>query len=212
VPAPAVELLRLEHDFAERPVLRGLELRLEGAASLALFGENGAGKTTLLRIVAGLLRPSRGEARIEGVAALAAGPALRRRIGFLSHRPLVWGGLTADENLRLVARLFGLPSGHATDAALERVGLAASAGVRARDLSQGQRQRLGVARALLGSPDLLLLDEPHAGLDRAGSELLDALLEELRGSATIVLATHDHERGRRLCGTALTLVGGRLTR
>jgi heme exporter protein A len=211
MPAPVVELLRLEHDFAERPVLRGVELRVEPAASLALFGENGAGKTTLLRIVAGLLRPSRGEARIEGVPALAAGPALRRRIGFLSHRPLVWGGLTADENLRLVARLYGLPR-HATDAALERVGLAASAGVRARDLSQGQRQRLGIARALAGAPDLLVLDEPHAGLDRAGSELLDALLEELRGRATILLATHDHDRGRRLCNTALTLVDGKLSR
>jgi heme exporter protein A len=211
MPAPVVELERLEHDFAERPVLRGVELRVEPGASLALFGENGAGKTTLLRIVAGLLRPSRGEARIEGIPALAAGPALRRRVGFLSHRPLVWGGLTADENLRLVAKLYGLPP-DATDAALLRVGLAASAGVRARDLSQGQRQRLGVARALVGTPDLLLLDEPHAGLDRAGSELLDALLEELRGSATILLATHDHDRGRRLCSTALTLVGGRLTR
>jgi heme ABC exporter ATP-binding subunit CcmA len=211
MPAPVVELQRLEHDFAERPVLRGVELRVEPGASLALFGENGAGKTTLLRIVAGLLRPSRGEARIEGVPALAAGPALRRRVGFLSHRPLVWGGLTADENLRLVAKLYGLPP-DATDAGLERVGLAASARVRARDLSQGQRQRLGVARALVGTPDLLLLDEPHAGLDRAGSELLDALLEELRGSATILLATHDHDRGRRLCSTALTLVRGRLTR
>jgi heme exporter protein A len=211
MPAPVVELQRLEHDFAERPVLRGVELRVEPGASLALFGENGAGKTTLLRIVAGLLRPSRGEARIEGVPALTAGPALRRRIGFLSHRPLVWGGLTAGENLRLVARLYGLPC-DATDRALERVGLGASAGVRARDLSQGQRQRLGVARALVGTPDLLLLDEPHAGLDGAGSEMLDALLEELRGSATILLATHDHDRGRRLCSTALTLVGGRLTR
>jgi heme exporter protein A len=211
MPAPVVELQRLEHDFAERPVLRGVELRVEPGASLALFGENGAGKTTLLRIVAGLLRPSRGEARIEGVPALTAGPALRRRIGFLSHRPLVWGGLTADENLRLVARLYGLAS-DATDRALERVGLGASADVRARDLSQGQRQRLGVARALVGTPDLLLLDEPHAGLDGAGSEMLDALLEELRGSATILLATHDHDRGRRLCSTALTLVGGRLTR
>jgi heme exporter protein A len=211
VVAPLVELLRLEHDFGERPVLRGVELRLEPAASLALFGENGAGKTTLLRIVAGLLRPSRGEARIEGVAALAAGPALRRRVGFLSHRPLVWGGLTADENLRLVGRLYGLAE-DATETALERVGLAGHAGTRARDLSQGQRQRLGIARALVAEPDLLLLDEPHAGLDRAGSELLDGLLEGLRGHATILLATHDHDRGRRLCNTALTLEDGRLAR
>jgi heme exporter protein A len=208
---PLVELQRIEHDFGERPVLRGVELRIEPAASLALFGENGAGKTTLLRIVAGLLRPSRGEARIEGVPALAAGPALRRRIGFLSHRPLVWGGLTATENLALVARLYGLPD-DVTAPSLEQVGLAKQAGVRARDLSQGQRQRLGVARALVAEPDLLLMDEPHAGLDRAGTEMLDRLLEGMRGRATIVLATHDHERGRALCNTALTLTDGRLAR
>jgi heme exporter protein A len=211
VAAPVVELARIEHDFAERPVLRGVELRIEPAASLALFGDNGAGKTTLLRIVAGLLRPSRGQALIEGVPSLTAGPALRRRVGFLSHRPLVWGGLTAEENLRLVGRLYGLAD-DAPTAALARVGLEAHARIRARDLSQGQRQRLGVARALVAEPDLLLLDEPHAGLDGKGSELLDGLLEGLRGTATIVLATHDHARGRRLCSSALTLADGRLTR
>jgi heme exporter protein A len=208
---PVVELLRVEHDFGERRVLRGVELRVEPAASLALFGENGAGKTTLLRVVAGLLRPTRGEAQLDGVPALTAGPALRRRVGFLSHRPLVWDGLTAAENLLLAARLYGLPDEDA-HAVLGRVGLAEQAGVRARDLSQGQRQRLGVARALVASPDLLLLDEPHAGLDAAGSELLDGLIDGLRGSATILLSTHDHERGRRLCGSALTLRGGRLSR
>ncbi len=92
------------------------------------------------------------------------------------------------------------------------MGLAAHAGTRARDLSQGQRQRLGIARALVAGPDLLLLDEPHAGLDGTGAELLDALVEGLRGSSTIVLATHDHARGRALCSTALTLTGGRLAR
>jgi heme exporter protein A len=208
---PVVELLGIEHDFGERRVLRGVELRVEPAASLALFGENGAGKTTLLRVVAGLLRPTRGEAQLDGVPSVLAGPTLRQRVGFLSHRPLVWDGLTAAENLLLVSRLYGLEDADAP-AALERVGLAGQAATRARDLSQGQRQRLGVARALVASPDLLLLDEPHAGLDAAGSELLDRLLEGLRGSATILLATHDHERGRRLCGTALTLRDGRLAR
>jgi heme exporter protein A len=211
VPAPVVDLLGIEHDFGDFPVLRGVELRVESAASLALFGENGAGKTTLVRMIAGLLRPSRGEARIDDVPATKAGPALRRRIGFLSHRPLVWGGLTAGENLDLVGKLYGLAPAAATRA-LERVGLADRADVRARDLSQGQRQRLGIARALAAEPDLILLDEPHAGLDARSSALLDELIEGLRGQATIILATHDHERGRRLCNTALTLQAGRLTR
>ena len=208
---PVVELVGIEHEFGDFPILRGVELEVGSGASLALFGENGAGKTTLVRMVAGLLRPLRGEARIDGVDAIKAPPELRSRIGFLSHRPLVWGGLTARENLALTGRLYGLAAGTA-DRDLERVGLADRADVRARDLSQGQRQRLGIARALAASPDLLLLDEPHAGLDARSSELLDGLIAALRGSATIILATHDHDRGRRLCGTALTLRSGRLAR
>jgi heme exporter protein A len=211
VAAPVVELAGIEHEFGDFPILRGVELEVGSTASLALFGENGAGKTTLVRMIAGLLRPLRGEARIDGVAAIAAGPELRRRIGFLSHRPLVWGGLTARENLELVGQLYGLAPGRA-DEGLARVGLSERAGVRARDLSQGQRQRLGIARALAADPDLLLLDEPHAGLDARSSELLDGLIEGLRGSATIIMATHDHERGRRLCSNALTLEAGRLRR
>jgi heme exporter protein A len=211
VAPPVVDLLGIEHEFGDFPVLRGVELRVEPGASLALFGENGAGKTTLVRMIAGLLRPLRGEARIDGVSAMKAGPELRRRVGFLSHRPLVWGGLTAGENLELVGQLYGLPA-EAASRGLERVGLADRANVRARDLSQGQRQRLGIARALAAEPDLLLLDEPHAGLDERSSALLDELIEGMRGSATIIMATHDHERGRRLCNTALTLRAGRLTR
>ena len=208
---PVVELDGIEHEFGDFPILRGVELEVGSAASLALFGENGAGKTTLVRMIGGLLRPLRGEARLDGVPVMKAPPELRSRIGFLSHRPLVWGGLTATENLALVARLYGLPD-DVTAPSLEQVGLAKQAAVRARDLSQGQRQRLGVARALVAEPDLLLMDEPHAGLDRAGTEMLDRLLEGMRGRATIVLATHDHERGRALCNTALTLTDGRLAR
>jgi heme ABC exporter ATP-binding subunit CcmA len=211
VTAPVVELVGIEHEFGDFPILRGIELEVGSGASLALFGENGAGKTTLVRMIAGLLRPLRGEARIDGTPSIKAGPEVRRRIGFLSHRPLVWGGLTARENLALMGRLYGLEPA-AADAGLEQVGLADRAGVRARDLSQGQRQRLGIARALAASPDLLLLDEPHAGLDARSSGLLDGLLEGMQGRATIILATHDHERGRRLCRAALTLHGGRLTR
>ena len=207
---PVVELLRIEHDFGERPVLRGVELRVEPAASLALFGENGAGKTTLLRIVAGLLRPTRARrASTTSPRCRGSGAAPADRLPLAPAARLGWPHGEREHGARCAPVRARDTEAHA---ALERVGLADLADIRARDLSQGQRQRLGVARALVAGPDLLLLDEPHAGLDAAGSELLDGLIEGLRGSATILLATHDHERGRRLCGSALTLHDGRLAR
>jgi heme exporter protein A len=210
VAPPAVELEDLAHAYGERPVLRGLDLRVEPGASLALFGDNGSGKTTLLRAVAGLLRPLRGRALVDGASPLDGGPDVRRRIGYAGHRALVWDGLSCRENLRLYADLYGLEHA-AVEGALARVGLEDRGESRPPELSQGLRQRLGLARALLARPELLLLDEPHAGLDAAGAELLDRILGELRGSVTLLLSTHDHVRGRALCGTALTLRDGRLT-
>jgi heme exporter protein A len=206
---PLLEIDGVGHAFGERVVLRDVHLRVEAGASLALFGPNGAGKSTLLRAVAGLLRPLRGEVRIDGAAACGADAQVRRRVGYVGHRPLVWGGLSARENLVLYARLYGLADG-AADAALATVGLVARAGDPARELSQGMRQRLGLARALLHGPDLLVLDEPHAALDSGGEELVDEILHASAGTRTVVLATHDRERGRALCSSTATLADGAL--
>jgi heme exporter protein A len=207
---PRVEARGLGHAFGERVVLRGVDLRVEPGSSLAVFGPNGAGKSTLLRALAGLVRPLKGEALIDGTAASDAPPAVRRRVGYVSHRPLVWGGLSARENLLLYARLYGVPES-AVDRQLSRVGLDRRAGDLARSFSQGMRQRLGIARALLHEPDLLVLDEPASSLDEEGAALIDALLREARGTATVLLATHDRERGRALCEHTATLREGALS-
>jgi ABC-type multidrug transport system ATPase subunit len=161
----------------------------------------------MLRIVAGLLRPLRGTATLDGAPLADAPPALRARVGYVGHRPLVWGGLTCAENLALYARLYGVEQGEVA-AALERVGLAERAGDPARALSQGMRQRLGLARALLHAPDLLVLDEPHSSLDAEGAGLVDALIEGARGRATVLMATHDRERGAALCAHTAVLERG----
>jgi heme exporter protein A len=210
VAPPLVEARGLGHAFGERVVLRDVELRVEPGSSLALFGPNGAGKSTLLRMLAGLLRPLKGQALLDGTAASEAPPALRRRVGYVGHRPLVWGGLSARENLRLYARLYGV-SGEAVDAQLARVGLGGRGDDLARELSQGMRQRLGLARALLHEPDLLVLDEPASSLDDEGTSLVDELVRGSRGQVTVLLATHDRERGRALCQHAATLHDGGLS-
>jgi heme exporter protein A len=210
VTPPLVEARGLGHAFGERVVLRGVELRVEPGTSLALFGPNGAGKSTLLRALAGLVRPLKGEALLDGTNASDAPPDLRRRVGYVGHRPLVWGGLTARENLRLYARLYGVPE-DAADGELARVGLATRGDDLARELSQGMRQRLGLARALLHRPDLLVLDEPASSLDDEGTALVDTVVREARGSATVLLATHDHVRGRALCQGVATLRDGALS-
>ncbi len=117
---------------------------------------------------------------------------------------MLWGGLSARENLALCAGLYGLPA-EAAERSLVRADLAEAAERPAAALSQGQRQRLALARALLPEPALLVLDEPHSGLDEASELRLDALLEEVRGSVTLVLATHERERAERLCDELLHL-------
>ena len=202
--APRVELRGVGHAYGGRVVLAGVDHVLEPGRSLGLLGPNGSGKSTLLRCVAGLLRPRAGSVLVDGEDSCELPPARRARVAYAGHRPLLWGGLSARENLVLSAGLYGLAAGTA-DAALELAGLSEAAERPAAALSQGQRQRLALARALLPAPELLVLDEPHSGLDEASSARLDALLSDARGRVTIVLATHERSRADLLCDELLHL-------
>jgi heme ABC exporter ATP-binding subunit CcmA len=199
-----VELHGVGHAYGGRVVLAGVDRVLEPGRSLGLLGPNGSGKSTLLRCVAGLLRPRAGSVLVDGQESCELPPAQRARVAYAGHRPLLWGGLSARENLVLSAGLYGLGP-ETAEAALELAGLAEAAERPAAALSQGQRQRLALARALLPSPELLVLDEPHSGLDEASSARLDDLLSDARGSVTIVLATHERARAELLCDELLHL-------
>ncbi|HEX6116336.1 MAG TPA: ABC transporter ATP-binding protein [Solirubrobacterales bacterium] len=192
----AIALRGLSRAYGDHLALRDVSLALAAGETLAVLGPNGAGKTTLLRILATLLRPGEGEARVLGAALPKEAWRVRGRIGFLGHEPLLYRELTVAENLAFHGRLHGLEADGAGRAAelLERVGMDAAAGVRVNELSAGMRQRVAVCRALLHEPDLLLLDEPHAHLDPGAAELVEPLIGAGSGH-TRVLVTHDPGAG-----------------
>jgi heme exporter protein A len=187
----------LSRRYGERHALAGVDLDLEQGGFLVVTGPNGAGKTTLLRLCAGLLAPTAGELEI-GVE--------RRSIGLLAHEPLVYGELTPLENLELYGRLYRIPERRERiGMLLERFGLWEARHERVAAFSRGMTQRLALCRALIHEPELLLLDEPYAGLDAEGAALVDRELQALTGARTVALATHAPARVEPLATARLAL-------
>ena len=199
--------------FGSRRALDGVSLKLSAGECLALFGPNGAGKTTLLRTLAGLLKPSRGTARIDGVL-VTGGHEARAKIGLISHHTMLYGALTVRENVEFTAKLYGIRDVRAAaDRALRRLGVVERADTPVRFLSRGWQQRASIARAVVHEPRVLLADEPYNGLDAAGAASLTGLLRELRhDGAALVVVTHHLADGLALATQAAILVDGKFVR
>ena len=203
----AIELDGLERRYGERVALAGVSVRVESGQTLAVLGGNGAGKTTLLRVLAGLLRPHGGTARVLGAELPGERWRLPGRVGYLGHEPLLYRELSARENLDYHARLHRADPARVT-ALLEAVGMERRADDPVRDLSRGMVQRVAVARAVLHEPELLLLDEPRANLDAAAVERLEPLIGRASGR-TRVLVSHDAEGAEAEADAVLRLEQGR---
>jgi heme exporter protein A len=203
----AIELAELGRAYGERVALAGVTLTLEAGQTLAVFGAYGAGKTTLLRILATLLRPHRGTAKVLGRELPREGWAVRGRVGFLGHEPLLYRDLTARENLRFHARLHDVPFAR-IDALLDAVGMTRRADEPVHTYSRGMVQRLAVCRAVLHDPEVLLLDEPRANLDPAAADLVEPLIGAA-SARTRVVTSHDPAGGLAEADLALGLRGGR---
>jgi heme exporter protein A len=186
---PALQLNGLARHYGEREALSGVSLSLAAGQTLVVFGPNGAGKTTLLRVLATLLRPHAGEVRVLGSNLPDQAWALRGRVGLLGHEPLLYRELTARENLRFHARLYGIGDAR-VDELLESVTMSTRAGEPLRTLSRGMVQRVAIARAVLHDPELLLLDEPHSNLDPAAIELVAPLIGAA-SERTRVICSHN---------------------
>jgi heme ABC exporter ATP-binding subunit CcmA len=196
------------------PALAGLDLDVEAREVVLVTGPNGAGKTTLVRLLAGLVAPYSGEAEVRGHDLFADRRAARAGVALVGHESYCYDDLTASENLRFFARAAARPDAdEAVGAALERIALGPAAAVRHRDLSAGQRRRLALGVALVREPDLLLLDEPHAGLDATGRTVLaDVVAAAPAAGRTVVMVSHELEIARPLATREVRVDGGRVVR
>ena len=209
---PLIEVVGLRKAFGRHRVLKGLDLSIDAGESVVLFGPNGAGKTTFLRILATLSKPTSGTVRISGVDINDNPEGIRQYLGLVTHAPLLYGDLSAQENLQFYGRLYGIEQPEKRiQELLERVGLRHRRNDLVRTFSRGMVQRMAIARALLHNPPILLLDEPDTGLDPQAAEMMTDFLREIGGSQrTVLMTTHHLERGLELADRVLILQGGRI--
>ncbi len=206
----AIDLSGLGKRFGIRWVLRGVSLEVGRGEAVGLLGPNGSGKSTILRILGTLLNPSAGTGSVNGLDIVRDASGVREQVGYLAHTPGLYDDLTARENLRFAADMLGLPY-TAVEGSLERVGLAHVASDRVRGFSAGMQRRLALARLILRSPRVLLLDEPYSNLDAGGIELMNSIilgLVQSGGAALVVL--HELAPAKSVLGRTLTLAEGRI--
>ena len=198
----------LSRRFGARVAVDDVTFEVGASEIVALLGPNGAGKTTTMRMLAGLIGPTSGMVTIGGVRLTrATGSALRRRIGFLTEAPGLWDRLSVRENLLVYAGLYDIDrGGDEIDGLLEILGLTRQAAARTAELSKGMRQKVAIARALLHRPDVLILDEPTAGLDPEISREVRTLLEERRhAGCAILVSTHNLHEAEQLADRVAVL-------
>ncbi len=210
---PAIHAEALVRAFGNRAAVDGVSCTIGAGECLALFGPNGAGKTTLMRLVAGLLAPTSGTCRVNGIP-IRSGAHARAQVGIVSHASMLYSALSARENVEFAARLYGMRDARA--AALEALDIMRvrdRADTPVRSLSRGLQQRVSIARAIVHSPRVLLCDEPYTGLDEVGSMALTQALEERRASgAALMLVTHNIGEGLALATHAAIMQRGTFVR
>ncbi len=195
-----IEVKNLVKRFGGKTVLRGLNFSVQPGEFVALLGPNGSGKTTFLRILSSLTPPSLGEVRVAGYPLPHHAEAVRARLGVVSHLTLLYGDLTAEENLLFYGRLYSVPQlPERITEVLKMVGLEPRRHDLVRTFSRGMQQRLSIGRAVLHDPEVMLFDEPYTGLDQDASLMLDDLLRTVAGQGrTVVMTSHDLARAEEL--------------
>jgi heme exporter protein A len=207
----ALEVRDLSRTFGVRKALDKVSFELPQGAFLSIFGPNGAGKTTMLKVLSTLTGASKGSAKVVGLDVVQDAVELRNRIGFISHNPLLYPDLTAEENLEFFADLYCIDNAKdRIHELLTAVELDHRRLDPVRTFSRGMIQRLSIARSLLHEPEVIFLDEPYSGLDPHAMDILDSLIAQVRDQHTFVMISHDLTKGLELCSHALILAKGKV--
>jgi heme exporter protein A len=207
-----IQVRKLIKRFGPKTVLNQLSLEVAEGEFVAILGPNGAGKTTLLRILSSLSKPTFGEISIAGFSLPSQSANVRQCLGVVSHLPLLYGDLTAAENLIFYGRMFAVPSlTERVNQVLTLVGLSNRSEDLVRTFSRGMQQRLAIGRAVLHDPEVLLLDEPHTGLDQDACDMLDEVLREVAVlGRTVLMTSHDFVRVQNLANRFDVLSRGKI--
>lgn len=210
VAASPIKTVGLGLVIDDRPILRDINLEIGPGEFVAILGANGAGKSTLLKIIATLTHASSGQLQLFGKSVTRESAELRSRIGLIAHQSMLYRELSARENLRFFARLYGIAKpAERVELLLEVIGLAHRGNDPLKAFSRGMVQRVAIARALLHDPELILADEPFDGLDAPSVAATQELLAHLQHSGkTIVLVNHDIPQSLQLAGRIVVLRGG----
>ncbi len=207
-----IQVHHLIKRFGPKTVLNNLSFQVADGEFVAIVGPNGAGKTTLLRILSSLSRPTLGEITVAGYKLPSQAAKVRQRMGVVSHLPLLYEDLTARENLVFYGRMYDIPDPTVrVNQVLELVGLSNRARDLVRTFSRGMQQRLAIGRAVLHDPEVLLLDEPHTGLDQDACNMLDKVLRDVAiQGRTVVMTSHDFVRVQNLANRFDVLSKGKI--
>lgn len=208
-----ISISSLTKYFGKIHALDNLNLEIKKGELLGLIGPNGAGKTTAIRIICGILRPDQGDVVVDGHSVLKYPIRVKSMIGYLPEEPNLYERFKAHDLLRYFGELYGVPGkklDNRVDELLELVGMEKRAEHRINTFSKGLRQRIGIARALIHDPEIIIFDEPTMGLDPATSLSIRSFIEGLKGEKTIILCTHYMDEADVLCDRVAILNGGQI--
>ncbi len=207
-----LEVKNMSKMLDDKFILRGLTFSVGQGESVALLGANGTGKSTAFKCIAGLMKPTAGKVNVEGKNFMKNRMELARKIGYLGHESFLYSKLSPLENLMFYGKLYKMDRvKERSEKVLKEVGLHYFREVPIQSFSRGMTQRLAIARVLLTDPDILLLDEPHTGLDQEAAAFLNGIvLEKQQSGKTIMLITHDFEHAERVCSRFLILSKGKI--
>ncbi|HPX78566.1 MAG TPA: ABC transporter ATP-binding protein [Methanobacterium sp.] len=208
-----IKIESLSKSFGKIKALDNLNLDIKKGELLGIIGPNGAGKTTAIRIICCILKPDSGDVLVNGMSIHQEPIQIKSMIGYLPEEPNLYERFKAKDLLRYFAELYGVPKDRITgriDEMLELVGMSHRADDRINTFSKGLRQRIGIARALVHDPEILIFDEPTMGLDPATSSNIREFIRDLKGDKTIILCTHYMDEADSLCDRVVILDQGKI--